>query len=189
MAIKATLCSLDALKTYLDITENTKDTMLTQLLEYATERFQTLTHRVIPKTKHEDEKHDGTEQQWFYVDNYPIIGITSIYWDSDGDYETEDLVESDNYRYDANSGKVWRTAGTWAKGLNAIKITYTAGYETIPKDVETFVKKLAALEYKRSDQDRIGVLSHSFGDATTSYDTQNLPDDLGAIVEDYRRPV
>ena len=188
MAIKALLCSLDDLKAYLGITETGKDKMLNGLLEYVTKLFQTLTGRVIPKGQY-TEYHDGTERQWFYVDNYPIVSITSVHWDSDCEYLTEDLVDSDDYAYDTDSGRVWKKAGTWAKGLNAIKIIYTAGYSKIPRDIVFFAKKLAAQEFKRADEDRIGMTSQSFGDSTTAYDVRELPSDLALIVEKYKREI
>ena len=67
----------------------------------------------------------------------PIISVTSIYDDPDLDYtDSADLIASSDYTLYGHEGRVVldynATDASWSVGHRHIKITYVAGYASIP---------------------------------------------------------
>jgi len=101
-----------------------------------------------------------------------------------------DDVEYKNDDYDiyANECIVKLTDGTvFSEGSRNVDITYKAGYEVVPYDIQLACKKLVALAFKETDSDRVGIQSQSFGDQNTSFVTSEFPDDIKKILNPHRK--
>jgi hypothetical protein len=78
-------------------------------------------------------------------------------------------------------------AGHYAfpRGVANVVITFTAGYDTIPADLEQACLECCASWYKRKD--RIDENSKTTGQETLTYSTGPVPDTAKAVLDRYRR--
>jgi len=75
------------------------------------------------------EYHDGMSSEFLNVDNFPIVSITSIHDDTNRDYDSATLLDSDDYEiYNAEGGVVRYLEGTFANSKSNVKIVHVAGF-------------------------------------------------------------
>ena len=131
------------------------------------------------------EYYDGDGSDTLYVKAYPISAVTSLYVDPDRDYGSSTLVDSDDYVYYENEGKIKTDGALLASGSKSIKLTYTGGYTTAPADLQQAVKELVAFWYKRNTDKRVGVSSVNIGDKSITYET-DIPASVLSTFKRYR---
>ena len=91
--------------------------------------------------------------------------------------------DSNGYYIDGNALKL---RGLWVpSGQGNVSVTYTAGYSSVPQDIQSCVTKIAATLYR--EPSRLGRQSETTptGGSTTFYYT--APADVVATIEAYRR--
>lgn len=81
--------------------------------------------------------YDGPGGRELVVDVYPLTAVASIYDDPNRDYTSSYLVASSDYTIiDSEIGLIdlssSSTHGAWSTRRRAIKVTFTAGYTTVP---------------------------------------------------------
>lgn len=80
------------------------------------------------------------------------------------------------------------TAGmTFTAGTRNIVITFNAGYEEVPAELEHTAAWLCALFFNRIDLQNIGVKSERFNDTEVTYDPTDLPVLVKQVLDRYRR--
>ena len=75
--------------------------------------------------------------------------------------------------------------GVFVKSEQGIKIVYTAGYATIPDDLEYAATSHVSFLYNKSGHE--GHSSISLGGLSKSYDPNPIPEDVRFALEPYRR--
>jgi hypothetical protein len=101
----------------------------------------------------------------------------------------------DNFKYDGNTGILYHPGG-FGGGFQNIYVDYTAGYSTIPDDIEHICLEMVAAMYNASEEggsstmasERIGDYSYSGGTATDSSAISGLSLNAQRILDSYRRP-
>jgi hypothetical protein len=128
MAVVATsLVTLAQLKAFLNIptATTTWDTVLEMIIDMVSGLCsEFLGREALGKATYSTVYLDSEGEADFWLPNYPIVSITSIY---ENDVLLTEGLTSD-YVFYASEGRVHRIGGTWAKGTKMIKITYVAGY-------------------------------------------------------------
>ena len=71
----------------------------------------------------------------------PVSSITSIYDDPDLDYtDSEDLIAASDYTLYGDEGRIIldynATDASWSSGRRHVKVTYVAGYSSIPSAIK-----------------------------------------------------
>lgn len=122
------------------------------------------------------EAYDGTGSDLLLLRQVPVVSVARVLVDG------QELPAA-AYRFTPIS--LVRLGGWWPNGWGNVVITYTAGYDTIPGDVEQACLELAALRWK--ERDRIGLASKGFGQETTTFITKDMPDSVRTALLDYRR--
>jgi hypothetical protein len=80
---------------------------------------------------------------------------------------------------------IWRRDGlNWPRGAR-IEITYTAGLDEVPFDLEQACIELVAFHYR--ERDRVGMASKGLAGETTSYITRAMPHSVEARLAPYRK--
>lgn len=180
-------------KTYAGITGSGYDTVLTALLAEAEAILRRACGRNMTdgfESASRTEYYDGTGSESFSLVEWPVTSITSIaYLADDG---TESTVTSAAYRLDGGRGFVYmlgaqrgRFVGAvpytaqpgfsvnprWEPGYQNIKVVYTGGYSTIPKDIEYAVYRLIDVAFASRgsagniQSESIGAYSRTMADA------------------------
>ena len=145
------LTTLAAVKEYLGITDNNSDDLLESLIDNFTELIENLMGgRRIKETAFVDEEHDGGEQDVFAF-NLPIKtspALTASFRTGTlaapvfQDFTVEDFIVYPDGGFIHFFGK---TPG----GSRNISISYTAGFDPIPLDIDLLIKEMIAKEFNR----------------------------------------
>jgi len=156
------LTSLEKVKEFIGITDTSQDTFLGTLLDGVSDAIETDCRRAIALGTYSEKfdiEYDYTED--FLVTNSPIQSVVAL-----TDNGTL-LAETTDYYWESY-GYIHRYPEDYyfTTGLRKVEITYVAGYDPIPDDVQLVVQKLVAQIYNTRDtgafaQERIGDYSYS----------------------------
>ena len=148
------LLTVSDMKTYLRVDNSDEDDLIEELIEAATQEAEMFTRRSF-LTKTYETRFDG-----FYnvmrLDHSPVISVSSIKYDStsfDQDatlattvYQVETGIEP--ARITLRDGQLWPET---FKKKAAVRIRYTAGYSTVPKNIIRAVKSIVADWYEKRE--------------------------------------
>jgi len=188
MSVEAfNLTTTAKVKSFLDITAATYDTILDTLCNSLTSWIENYCGgRRFKSTEYTQELYDGDDfKRSLKINNYPIIAWTKIEFNA-GTTANPDWTEyeaSDYEKYDT-SGMIW--FDRLEKGKRNIRITYEAGYETIPYDLELLATKLVARTFeKRLSEQKV---SEGSPDLNITWDEFIKKEDK-IVLENYTRVV
>jgi hypothetical protein len=145
------------------------DNLIIRKINQATIAIEKYTGRRFLSTVYTDEEYDATGTDQLVLKQRPITTLTSISSRDTSLNEADwDVLDTNVYFYDANSGVVallFNTTGRW----NRYKVTYTAGYSTIPEDIAEAAASLASYYVLNADASAIGVSSKQEGQRSVNY--------------------
>lgn len=105
-------------------------------------------------------------------------GTSGGTWGDDGDYGTSGLGYN-GWRLDADSGIM---TGRFTRSPLSMRIDYTAGYTTIPYDIQEATAQLVLFLFQKAQQD-LTVSSEHLGDWSSSYvASQGIPPHVTAML-------
>lgn len=169
------LVTLGNTKTFLGINNSDKDELLTMLINMSTDYLETKCGRRFASTVYTQEEYTGSGNNELVLEQFPIISFTSLeHNQAVNNSDDWDVADAEDYWVDSNSGTITKTS-TFAKFPNAYRVTYTAGYASIPYDLQytcmTFVSEFLN---KRTAS---GVKSENLGDHSVTFEAilQNNP--------------
>lgn len=127
---------------------------------------------------------NGSGVKYLIPDNFPIISVTSIYNDSDWVWPETDLVDSTDYRITNDKMTILKD-GTWSLGDENIKLTYVAGYTTIPDDLKLACLQQCTYEVKMISNKQ--SLAITLPDGSISFNNITLVPIAQSILKIYKR--
>jgi hypothetical protein len=168
--------TLDDLKEHMDIPsgDTTKDDFLTNILNGAYHIAKNyIGHDLIADDY--TEYHDGDGEDTILLKVYPVNTIASIYDDTSREFGSDSLIDVDDYFFDAQTGLVtlFQGSASFKAGKGNIKVTYNAGYTTIPYDAQRGLIMLAAWLAQRAGTE--GLTTATLGGKSEQYDSYNIP--------------
>lgn len=143
----------DDLKTELEISGTASDTLLDILADAIESMWDELTNRIWFSASY-TEKHNGSNfSQKLFLVNFPVTVLTSIHDDPDRDFNSDTLIDSDDYSYDEDTGIVYYD-GVFYKANQNIQVIYTAGYtaNNIPKGIKEILVRQACHWFTQADK-------------------------------------
>ena len=185
------LVTLGDYKTALDITGNTEDTKLTQYASEIEAKVQNYIGREIELITEITEMYDGNGGHYLMPKQWPVYEITSveIYDGTTAGVESWDtwVLGTDYDRLFYRDGYIYVDGATFPEGVENIRLTYDAGYETTPNDIQNACKKLMKLTYMKIDHNLLGVSSKSDTVGASMANTYEL-DEMKILkeIENYR---
>jgi len=198
------LATLADTKTFLGINDNTKDAVLTILLNQASAYLEKLCGRTFSETVHTYEKHDGTGHRELRLDHFPVIVPPAVVLqknratDNTDDWET---IDTENYWVNEDDGIITMTSAfldfddqddsglsessVFTLGKNKYRVTYTAGYSSIPYDLQYACMTLVSeMMNKRKSG---GIKSESLGDHSVVFQSIfSTSKEIQDIINSYR---
>ena len=174
------LCTLEDLKTHLEIEGSDQDAFLSNLVLRGTKFIETYCNRQLASREF-TEYYSGDGTNSIMLPNTPITAITQIKDDKSGqaDFDYDSGDENDAFSYESwgklllTNGDLFHSPGS-TYPLRNYKIVYTGGYATAPEDLRQVCVELAAAKFYLKDKQRGGVASKSVAGQTITY----RPDDL-----------
>ncbi len=178
------LTTIAAIKTYLDISAETWDTVLASLQLGAEKRIDQHCGDIESATY--TEYYDGLGRGRLPLAHRPITSITTLHDDLGRDYAASSLVSSGDYTFYPDEGIVALDSGTLQDGTRNVKVVYVAGYSTVPDDVQLATWKLVAYYWNQMRQGADGIKGDRLGDYTATYEKVGMPEDVLALLAPYR---
>lgn len=183
------LCATADLKTMLGITSSSQDSLLA-LVKDGVEAFaKTYCGRDFLSASY-TEYHDGDGSSILRVFQRPILTISSIYADPARIFDAASLIPASDIISDdeaKRNGYVELFTYRFLQGRKGIKITYTAGYATIPSDLSAAVRKIACQQFKVADKKLYAEISQEVGDKRITLNPDAYPKDAMMVLDRYRR--
>lgn len=131
------LVTLAEYKAYMGINSTTQDAIITAMLPKVSALVKTICRRTFVDyiTTNKIEYFDGGTP-YLVPDEFPIIGIASLAYSSDYGKTYTALVEFTDYVIKKTSNSIAPILSTkFQEAINGYKLTYTAGYSTLPEDL------------------------------------------------------
>lgn len=127
-------------KSFFNIQGTNLDTEIGYAIERVTKEIQNYCGRDLFSAQ-VTEYYNGEGQNVLFLNQYPVTAISSIHDDTDRVFGSDTLLDSDDYIFisgspDSEAGILRLDGGAFCKGFANIKVVYTAGYSTIPADLE-----------------------------------------------------
>ena len=181
------LTSLDNVKAFVSITGSTTadDDLLEDLINRLTKVFENYCGVTHFKATDYVEYIDGVGGSIMFLKNIPIISVTEIVYDPDWVWtSSEDIVDSDDYRINQD-GLYVVNKSYWDGGLQSYKVTYNAGYATIPDDLEQSCIEEVWRKYKRRKE--LDVQIKTLEDGSQHFVNPSLMDSTVQVLSKYKR--
>lgn len=116
----------------------------------------------------------------------PVISVIGVYADPERGYTT--ALASSKYRIDFTSGVLVLYDDALDADLqDAIKVSYTSGYATIPEDIKYAVALTVQLWARTLQSSQAGVISRTVDGGTESLDQSIPPLAVQKYLASYRR--
>lgn len=180
------LCQLSDVKTYLGITSSGTDQVLSALITNASSFIERYCNRAFEQASY-TETRNGNGADAIYLRNAPIVSVQSVSVDG---VSIPAAPDTTSYGYVFDEHKVYLrgdarvnpiTPGIFAgypprfqRGVQNIVIAYTAGFATIPADVNQACVELVAA--KLAKRDRVDKSSETLGtQQTQAYSMADMP--------------
>jgi len=186
------LTTLANLKEVLGITDNTQNSLLTNLINRATDIIEKYCNgKRFLLTTYTREEYNGTGSKMISLNHFPIITLTA-YEQNQGTIgdPSWSTVEASGIKAINETGQVYYSFG-FARGIRNYRFTYTAGYATIPTDLEQACLDICVYIY--NVRKNSGMKSESLGEYSYTKDDAigNVIKDLGIdlMLDQYREPV
>ncbi|MFN3467765.1 MAG: phage head-tail connector protein [Candidatus Brocadiales bacterium] len=161
-------------KEYLGLTGTGEDSLLNRLIDWSTDFVHSYCGRIFPQGTY-DEYVDGDGTDTLLSHQFPIISVNSL--------EVDGVVkDSASFLLYAPLGIIRLKSGAFPRGKKNVRLQYTAGYATIPKDLEQASIELVALKYYDRGRERLGIE----GKEGISFVTQ-LPAEIRQVLDLYKR--
>jgi len=139
------LRTVAAIKTALGLTGTQVDTLVEECVNQASEMVEQAWGRHIVSrgalTEYHPRRGGGTfGGPELYVNEWPIVSVTSVHEDPNRDYDADTLLTvTDDYIASAPVGKIIRVSSAlpigWSCAWRAVKVIYVAGYQNTDADI------------------------------------------------------
>lgn len=183
--MSAVLTSLDNVKQFMGLTGVTDDALLTRMISASSGFIEQWTNRDFGLGNYTDDM-DGTGGNFIFASQRPVQSVSSLSIDgftiplstgvnSPGYYVTPDGFGLRGYTF------------TRTRGARNVTVSYSAGYNTIPREIEQACIDLVSFKYR--ERDRIGLASKGLAGETTAFVQTDMPENMQTILQAYKRVV
>lgn len=186
----ANYATLAQLRAYLGLsaTDTTDDALLADLLAFAEATIDKETGRsFLSRSVTWDLDAEGADQ--VALPDYPAT-VTAVYETTDVPrvYDSTTLLASgEDYIADTAAGVIHRLSGNFVSGPSTVRVTATAGPDTVPESVVWCCLRIASIYYRSRLAG--GLSGYNSGDGSvTHYDHDRLPYDVLAALRRLRGP-
>lgn len=176
------LTSLGNVEQWLGLASGNQDeALLTRLISAASGFIQNWCSRQFASQDY-TEIRDGTGGLRLAFANFPVTSVTSLTIDGHTIPPGDATVTPGFY---FTSTMLILNGHCFNRGFGNIEISYVAGLETIPSEVEQACIELIAFRYR--ELDRIGLSSKGLAGETTSFVIKDMPPSVATLLDNYRK--
>jgi hypothetical protein len=132
------------------------------------------------------EYQDGRKQNIIVLKQFPVTAISEVKIDSESNFAADTLVDPADYEITDDGNALLYVGGVFSSGYRGVKVTYTAGYNPVPSDLEHACLWLVFWYAKIRDAADIGRSTKNKEGESISY-LQSAPDDVKNCILRYKR--
>lgn len=180
------LVQLNQAKSFLNFKGSDSD--MEFLINSVTDYIEKRCNRRFKETTYSNEVYDGKCSNELVLRNCPITKMTSL----EANYSLQNSsnweeIDKEQYWFDELTGIITKTTN-FVRGKQNYRVSYDAGYSTIPYDVQFLAMSL--IKEFITVKDSGGIKQESLGDHSLTFESimQTNPA-LKGIMESYRLPV
>ena len=183
------LTTLANLKAWLGTPNATDDALMTRLISAASAFIESWLNRTISVQTY-NEIYDGTGQDTLMLSNYPIVAVTSIsiYGVAQTLLNANDFT-STGFSITNDQTQLYGQNITFDRGRQNVAVSYSAGFATLPLDIEQACIELCALKYKNLRGEKIGVVSKGLAGETTTFFVGDMTQSVKTLLQQYKNVV
>lgn len=163
------LTNLSDVKESLGVSSSAYDNLIIRKINQATKAIEGYCGRRFYLTAYTDVEYTATIIDEIVLRQRPITEFTSLeIRDSTLNEDSWETIDSELYFVDKNAGVLnlnFNANGRW----NRYRVTYTAGYGTIPDDLAEACVSLACFYFNNADGTGIGIASKKEGQREIRY--------------------
>lgn len=181
------LVSLDDAKEFLGVDDATEDNVIGYLMNVVSKLFDTATGRTLIASDL-TEYYEGNGTDTLYLRSYPVNSTNEtieVYIDGNRDFDNGTQIASASLFIDSDMGKLVYVGGTFHKRY-AVKVVYSAGYTTVPYDLQGAALEALGVLWKRKSEGRFDTSTLSRGDVSYTY-LADMPHTVTETLKRYRR--
>lgn len=182
------LATLAQLKTQLGIvnSETKYDSKLTMFLNAASSWVETYCDRRFESQSYV-ELINGNRANYFITDQWPIISVTELRISSSRDWASStSLIPATDYGIASDGIGITYYPGYLPQGYDNVKITYVAGYATIPYDIQLGCIWAAEWFYLHNNRGDMGRTTASKTGESVGV-LSDVPAMVKQVIDPYRR--
>jgi hypothetical protein len=172
----------------IDQAESAHDEKLERMINAASWFCNNYTHRKL-KSRALTEYYNGDGTNTLLTNEYPITVLTSVYDDLARAYGADTLIDSGDLVIvpDDLAYSIVYDGGAFLPGLRNLKVTYTAGYTTVPWDLQEAALELCAFYWDNFENKLFGKMSVTLADGSVHMETTKIPASVLRILDLYKR--
>lgn len=177
------LTTVANLQGWLNDAQNVSSDTLQRLVTAASQFIQTVLNRTIKSQSYTDVL-DGRGTRRIFLGNRPVTAVSSVQVDG------LTVPPSPGPGLD---GYVWSSSSisligyAFTRGAGNVVISYTAGYPTVPFDLEQACLELCAFKWRKKGKE--GNSSIAMGGQQTNFTIRDMPPEVATILQNYREVV
>ena len=177
------LTTLANVKDWLQINTTTSDALLTRMITAFSDAVANYINRDLGLQAYTITR-DGIGGNVLIFQNYPVVTLSSLTIDGIA-IPARPAFGSNGYVFSAT--KVVLTGYIFTKGVQNVTLSTTAGYASIPTELEQAVIEWIADRY--ASRDRISINSKSIAGESIVFAQNDIPDPVVAILRPYKKVV
>lgn len=179
----ADLCTVDDLKTWLNVQGSTDDALFQRLVTAVSVYMQNWMNRTIHSMSYTDTR-DGCGTDIIVLGNRPVTEVTSL---SVGGVSVAPSLDGVQAGFVFDDMAVYLVGSKFPRGRQNVKISYKAGWATVPFDLAQAAIELAAYRYR--EKGHIGQTGTGMGPEHISYSERDLPPSVKTLMNQYKSVV
>ena len=189
MALNANaLVTVAQVKSQLDIqgSDTSQDTRIDQLINAASDHLEYLTGRKL-KSQSFTHQFPGSGTPFLLLREYPVTAVSAVHVDATWAFGAGALVASTEYRMHKGIGLIRRGPTLWdCTDALAVQVAYTAGYASVPVDLQQATLTLIEIMYDMRDQRSTRIQSRAkLGDSVSWL--EKIPEHVTAMIAPHVR--
>lgn len=154
--------------------DTSKDNLIIRKINQATRAIENYCGRRFAATDYTNEEYNATQIDELILKQLPINSVTSFdIRDTGLNQDTWETIDTNLYFSDDNAGilkLMFNARGRWLR----YRVTYNAGYTTIPEDLAEACASLACYYVQNADASDVGVQDKQEGQRRLRYAKGNL---------------
>lgn len=182
------LVSFNLGKAYLKIPDayTDDDDLIRFSINSATDFLESETQRFLGPRTGIVEYQDGRGQNVILLKQWPVNALTEIRIDNSSLFLADTVQPLADYALVDDNMALLRINSTFHRGYRNIKITYSAGYATVPSDLQEAALWTMFWKFKTRNAGDIGRTTQTKEGESTSY-SQEAPADVKNAIARYKR--